>query len=78
MWIVGGAAVAVLLVCCTPLRHRVNYLIELLSGGHGLSLDYEKKRQSYYRAKFGTTEKERDPLVSDGNPFRDEKDILVV
>ena len=100
VWIVCGAAAAVLLACCTPLRHRVNYAIEILSGAHGLSLDYTEKRQSYYRAKFSARrraplsaggratahararagEKERDPLVADTNPFREEggKDILVV
>lgn len=70
LWIVGSAALAIALVCCTPLRHRVNYAIEVLSGAHGVGLDYEKRRQTYYRTKF--SEKERESLVSEGtttNPF---------
>ena len=79
--IVAVIVMLVFLCCCTPLRARINYVIEVLSGAHGVGYDFQAKRQTYYRNKFEHEPLVRAPSMDESNPFKateSASDLLVV
>lgn len=72
-WIIAAMAFGAFCLKFPPARNRLDYVIEILSGAHGVGINYREKRQAYYRSKYSEKDdKAKDSLLPTTGTYQDE------